>query len=336
MENKYLITIIVAIYNGQKYLTECIDSILNQNYSRLEIILVDDGSTDESGNICDKYLKKDKRIKVIHQKNGGVSVARNNALKISNGDYICFIDQDDYIENDYVSYLLNLIIENNTEISVVPNVIYASEKQKIYSEKHKSNFSEVWSGKKAACEMLNSKMEIGPWSKMISKKLIDDNKISYYVGIFGGEGYAFSVESFAASKKVAVGYKGIYNYRVDNYESEMSKFRPRAFKSSLTAVTKLQSKFKDDSDALKKATNYAYWRVYVAFLNSLVASNAQKRYPDEYKILVRNCKKYAYRSITADVPLKRKVKDLLYFISPVLVAKINNSKDKKRELVKEL
>ena len=111
MENKYLITIIVAIYNGEKYLNECIDSILNQNYSRLEIILVDDGSTDESGNICDKYLKKDKRVKVIHQKNGGVSVARNNALKISNGDYVCFIDQDDYIENDYVSYLLNLIIK---------------------------------------------------------------------------------------------------------------------------------------------------------------------------------------------------------------------------------
>ena len=334
MENKYLITIIVAIYNGEKYLNECIDSILNQNYSRLEIILVDDGSTDESGNICDKYLKKDKRVKVIHQKNGGVSVARNNALKISNGDYVCFIDQYDYIENDYVSYLLNLIIKNNAEISVVPNVIYASEKQKIYSEKHKSNFCKVWSGEKAACEMLNSKMEIGPWSKMISKKLIDDNKINYYVGIFGGEGYAFSVETFAASKIVAVGYKGIYNYRVDNYESEMSKFRPRALKSSITAVTKMQARFKDESIALRKATNYAYWRVYVAFLNSMVASHAQKNYPDEYKLLVKNCKKYAYRSITADVPLKRKAKDLLYFISPVLVAKINNSKDKKREFKK--
>lgn len=330
MKNKYLVTIIVAIYNGQKYLKECIDSILNQTYSKLEIILVDDGSTDDSGVICDNYQKQDKRVKVIHQKNGGVSVARNNALKITNGDYVCFIDQDDYIDKDYVSYLLDLIIKNNAQMSVVPNVIYASEKQKVYSEKHDANFVEVWSGEKAACEMLYGKMEIGPWSKMTSKKLIDDNNISYYIGIFGGEGYAFSVETFAASEKVAVGYKGIYNYRVDNFDSEMSKFRPRALNSSLSAVTIMCDKFKNGSKRLQKATKYAYWRVYVAFLNSMIGSNAQKNYPNEYKLLVKNCRKYAYRSFTADVSLKRKVKDLLYFISPVFVAQINIHKDKKR------
>ncbi|HEY8803664.1 MAG TPA: glycosyltransferase, partial [Clostridium sp.] len=95
-----LISIIVPIYKVEVYIRNCVDSILNQTYKNLEIILVDDGSPDNCGNICEEYSSKDKRIKVIHKKNGGLSSARNAGLDIASGEYIGFIDSDDWIEGD--------------------------------------------------------------------------------------------------------------------------------------------------------------------------------------------------------------------------------------------
>lgn len=100
-----LISIIIPVYNVEQYLPKCLDSIINQTYKNLEIILIDDGSTDRSGEICDKYKNEDKRIMVIHQLNGGVSGARNTGIEVAKGKYILFIDSDDWIEKDYVSSL---------------------------------------------------------------------------------------------------------------------------------------------------------------------------------------------------------------------------------------
>ena len=101
MVNMKKVSIIVPIYNTEEYLPRCIDSILNQRYSNIELILVDDGSTDKSPKICDDYANKDKRIKVIHKTNGGVSSARNSGLDIASGEYITFVDSDDYITNSF-------------------------------------------------------------------------------------------------------------------------------------------------------------------------------------------------------------------------------------------
>ncbi len=105
MENKK-VSVIVPIYNVERYLEKCLDSIIGQTHKNLEIILVDDGSTDKCGEICDKYASMDKRIKVIHQKNGGQSNARNRGLKIMHGDFVCFVDADDEIKKDFVKKLL--------------------------------------------------------------------------------------------------------------------------------------------------------------------------------------------------------------------------------------
>ena len=116
MHNKYNISIVVPVYNVANFLDECIKTILDQSYDDFELILVDDGSTDESGSICDYYSKLDERVKVIHQKNGGLSDARNTGINISNGQFITFIDSDDYIAKDYIEKLYFSIIENNADI----------------------------------------------------------------------------------------------------------------------------------------------------------------------------------------------------------------------------
>ena len=109
------VSIVVPIYNVEKYLEQCIDSIINQTLKEIEIILVDDGSPDNCPQICDDYVKKDSRIKVVHKTNGGLSSARNAGIEIATGDYIGFVDSDDYIELDMYEKMYNIAIENNVD-----------------------------------------------------------------------------------------------------------------------------------------------------------------------------------------------------------------------------
>lgn len=113
MPTSPLISVIVPVYNVAPYLRHCIDSIINQTYQNIEIVFINDGSTDDSAEILTEYESKDSRIRVIHQKNGGLSNARNNGISNSKGSYITFIDSDDYVSKDYVSYLLDLLRKNN-------------------------------------------------------------------------------------------------------------------------------------------------------------------------------------------------------------------------------
>ncbi|WP_426351361.1 glycosyltransferase family 2 protein [Alloiococcus sp. CFN-8] len=111
-----LISIIVPIYNVEQYLKRCIDSILVQTYTNFELILVDDGSPDSSGNICDEYARKDPRVLVIHKSNGGLSDARNAGLRIAKGDYIAFVDSDDWVAPTFLEYLLNALKKSDSDI----------------------------------------------------------------------------------------------------------------------------------------------------------------------------------------------------------------------------
>lgn len=118
MESKKpLISIIVPVYNVEEYVARCIKSICKQTYSNIQVILVDDGSTDTSGEICDKFALQDSRIEVVHQKNQGLSEARNTGFAYIKGSYISFVDSDDYISENYISYLYGLIVNENADLS---------------------------------------------------------------------------------------------------------------------------------------------------------------------------------------------------------------------------
>ncbi|EGP5467598.1 glycosyltransferase, partial [Enterococcus faecium] len=112
------ISIIMTVFNVEKYLAKAIDSVLLQTFADFELILVDDGSSDRSGEICDEYQQRDKRIKVIHQPNSGVSSARNTGLENAQGKFIGFVDSDDYIESDMYEFLYNNLIEEKADLSI--------------------------------------------------------------------------------------------------------------------------------------------------------------------------------------------------------------------------
>ena len=116
------VSIIVAIYKSANFLDKCISSITDQNYKNLEIILVDDGSPDNSGTICDQHAMKDNRIKVIHKKNGGTCDARNAGLAIATGDWIVIVDGDDWLSKDYVSYMMDMAHRTGAEMTMTDNI----------------------------------------------------------------------------------------------------------------------------------------------------------------------------------------------------------------------
>ena len=113
---KDVISVIVPVYNVAAYLPECLDSILSQDYDKLEVILIDDGSTDDSGTICDDYARRDSRIRVIHQKNGGAAAAKNAGLRAATGEYLSFADSDDFLEPGAYAYMLAVLKENDADI----------------------------------------------------------------------------------------------------------------------------------------------------------------------------------------------------------------------------
>lgn len=118
MTEKPLVSVIIPIYKVEPYLCECVDSVINQTYKNLEIILVDDGSPDKCPEICDEYAQKDSRIKVIHKPNGGLSDARNAGIEVAKGEWISFVDSDDIVNNNFIEVLLNTAINNSCEIAV--------------------------------------------------------------------------------------------------------------------------------------------------------------------------------------------------------------------------
>lgn len=168
-----LISVIVPIYNVEKYLDKCIQSIIGQTYKNLEIILVDDGSKDNSGKICDKYAKEDSRIKVIHKKNGGMSDARNKGLEAASGKYIQFVDSDDYMAENMMEILHKDLIENDADISLCAHYIVRENEFSTDASYEKI----VYTNREAIEEfLLDTKIRSYVWNKMFKKSLFDNIK----------------------------------------------------------------------------------------------------------------------------------------------------------------
>lgn len=322
---KELITLVVPVYNAENYLEECVNSILNQDYKNIEIILINDGSKDKSGEIIEKLSKVDNRIKVIHKENSGVSATRNIGIENSKGNYICFIDADDYLSTNYVSYLYKLIKENNAEISLTP---FPRKFNSLTDKKTENNLKEdvieVWSGEKAAIQMLYYNIVISPWNKMISKKLIDKFNLRFNTKLAFGEGFNFSVDCFQRANKVAVGHLNVYNYRVDNPNSAMTTFSIRLVNGSLEAQRTIKENLVNETPKILKACRYANWHTSCDCLNTMIGCKVEKKYKEKYKEIKKICRKDALCTVMSPISFQDKIKGILYFINPYITAKMIN------------
>lgn len=166
-----LISIIVPVYNVQQYLARCLDSIIDQTYTNLEIIVVDDGSTDDSGKICDQYAEKDNRIQVLHCPYGGVSIARNRGIKAAKGSYLGFIDSDDWIEPNFYECLYNSLTNAHADIAFCS--VFRHKKGECFA-KYKSGKVVCWNRKESLIHLLKAKrLRDHVWNKLYKKALFD-------------------------------------------------------------------------------------------------------------------------------------------------------------------
>lgn len=263
-ETKDLISIIVPVYNADKYLEECINSLINQTYKNLEIILVDDGSIDESPNICDEYLKKDSRVKVIHQENKGVSEARNRGIEEARGKWIAFVDADDYIDLKFCEKMLEIAIKENAQCVICGyNRVYLSKKEALLKEKSFSMDSD---------EFLNNVFMVQSGFGFAHMKLWDANllkksNIRFDKELKVAEDAFFCMQISKEIKKIYYLNEALYNYRF-NEQSVVRKFDKNYVQKYLIAMKKTKEYIRNnDEKNTVKLYNYIAYHVLLIIIN---------------------------------------------------------------------
>ncbi len=244
-------SVIVPVYNVEKYLDRCINSIISQKYNDFELILVDDGSPDNCPEICDNWAKKDGRIKVIHKENGGLSSARNAGLDIAKGDYILFIDSDDYITDNFFNEVEKYTQKNSL---IVFTCIY----RKISGDKKREikNLDNNYSMFEKTKYLISSRTVNTAWSKIFDRELIEKYNMRFGEKFVPAEDFAFSVKYLLLCEKASVINTAIYIYDQRNLDSlsrgrkkNLINIYPAVFNSVYNDI--INSKFtKEEKDEL--------------------------------------------------------------------------------------
>lgn len=303
-----LITVIVPIYNVEKYLKKCIYSILNQTYDKLEIILVDDGSPDKCGKICDELKKSDDRIKVIHKKNGGLSSARNAGIDIAKGEYIGFVDSDDTIEPFMYEKLLSSIIENGTKISVCA-VNYTYENGKKLTKTKLGNDC-TFDFYQAMVEMNAHRIfDMGAWSKLYHKDLFND--IRFPEGKLS-EDYYIMYKIFERAQKVSYVSTPCYNYlQRSNSITRNVKINHDHEYAAKSQMEYLEQKYPEMSVLGHVSYASAALTVYDSYIKNNVP--CPKEEMEHFKSVVKQNKKYINKA--EFLPKSKKIQFRLFTIS---------------------
>lgn len=222
MKNEELISVVVPIYNTEKYLRECLDSIVNQTYKNLEILLINDGSTDSSLDICKEYEEKDNRIKIISQENQGLSGARNTGIDNSSADLLMFIDSDDVMLDTMIEELYNNLIEYDADISYCDFFYYYMDKENDFTQEENTTITTYSDQDKINLLFHDGYIPV-QWNKLFKREIFDD--IRYPLGKIHEDEYVIHRQFYNAKKLVKTNRK-LYKYR-KHKDSIMSSDNPK-------------------------------------------------------------------------------------------------------------
>ena len=312
-----LVSIIIPVYNIKSYITKCIESVISQSYKNLEIILVDDGSSDKSGLICDDYAKSDNRIKVIHKKNGGLSDARNVAIDVAKGDFIYFIDGDDYIHHNSISVLIEAY--NNTQADIVTGgFMSVFDSSRVDLDEDFSMLSTKTVQKKEALESLMYQKDTttSAWGKLYKKSLFRNN-IRYPKGAIC-EDLPTTYKLFSRANRVSFVAVPMYMYRQREGSIIQSAFKPGRIEALDFAEQELDYIDKHFRDIRNAAINRLFMEgVFICQTISLSKIKEHKTY---WNRCVNVIKKTRLTVLTDNRSKKiYRIFALLSFMSPKLI-----------------
>lgn len=299
-----LISVIIPVYKTENYLERCVNSLTTQSYSNLEIILVDDGSPDGAPELCDKLSLRDDRIHVIHKQNGGVSSARNAGIKFAKGEYIGFVDSDDFADENFYSDLYELIIANEADIaSCAYRFDHTSPEvnKEVISLSHTEAISHLLSGKKISYSVCD---------KLFSQRTVKE--LSFSEKIKHNEDFLFVFQALKNSKKIVYTNYPYYCYCENNESATHSVFN----KGRMTAI--------DAQEAVLRDVEYSLPDIYpeaVAQFLKVNLYNASQMVADSYadaedkNRLRQNVKKYKKQLIKGSLALGYKLEGLILIFS---------------------
>lgn len=276
------VSILSPCYNVEKYISQCLDSIIQQTYKNLQIILVDDGSTDNTLAILNQYASLDSRIEVHHQENKGVATARNELLSKVKGDYVLFVDSDDWIELDMVEFLITKVTEENAEMAVCGNVVNNGIPKKNYKE-------ETWGKEKVIEEFLRHTNFNGSLcNKLFNVKLLKNNP-TFNPEISYGEDALFTWQIIQDVEKIIVTDKQLYHYRMNEGSLSHAKWSPNKMGTGHIVWELLEKETKEKYPQFTDIASTSFvvsdmWQLYFAGLSNY----PKDEYIDMYQKHVKN------------------------------------------------
>lgn len=311
------ISIIVPVYNVEKYLDRCIKSILNQTYKDFELILINDGSTDNSGNICDEYKKIDNRIVVIHKKNGGTSSARNDGIDIAKGKYIGFVDSDDYIEENMYYELYNDIKINNSDISICKYIEMDDNTIKHRGNLLKNSYSKIESLEELYKQ--NWAEFVVPWNKLYKSELIKEFR--YPLGRKYEDAFIIHRLLYKCNKVTCIN-KNLYYYYQRKGSTMNSEFSVKNIDMLYFNLDRI--KFFEDINQ----NELKHKSIYIFILNYFsIYENVKNILKDKYylkklkKLLIKN---YKYIWISNKFNIKEKIAIIVFILNENYYLRIKN------------
>lgn len=263
-----LISVIVPVYNVEEFVKKCLDSLVRQSYKNLEIIVIDDGSTDNSGRICDEFAEKEKNVKVFHRKNGGLSDARNFGIKKAGGEIIAFVDSDDFVDEEYIGVMYGKMVQKDVDV-VVCGYNFVKPKK------------DVLSGKNAVIKLLteHGNIDIVAWNKLYRKSLFADNEIWFPKGK-KHEDTLTTYKVLSKARKVVYLDEVLYFYNErPGSITKTEKIEERLAMRELAAEEAV-SYFKKDSD-LEQAAEVSLLLAKYAFLDRAIGGKIGKKYGED-------------------------------------------------------
>ncbi len=311
---KSKVSVIVPVYNAEKYLKKCLESIINQTYLNIEIVLVDDGSTDNSLKICNDYKKNDRRIKVIHQSNKGVSTARNVGLDNATGAYISFVDSDDYIENDMIEKMTNEAIKNNLDI-IICNLHFENEN---YEEIKEFNHNDYFIKRKNYPIELYKNISIQGYScnKIFKRNIIVNNNIRFKREYMVLEDDLFNYDIFYYNKELKIKYinNKFYHYVQLNTGASKSAFNLK--KLSYLDVREKEINILNNENIISDHLKADYITVFIR-MKHLAKKN--KTYSKEiFDKYIKNYREYKKSLVFKNLNHKQQMKYIIINYLPLI------------------
>lgn len=284
LEEKPLVSVIVPVYNTEKYLKKCVNSILTQTYENIELFLIDDGSTDKSGEICDGFAEEDSRVKVIHKENEGQAVARNCALDVCKGEYIFFVDSDDYIRQDAVGRLVETVTQHKADL-----VLFGFEYDYVKYKKKRLVYENLrtFAKEKLLTEyIVNNGITAALCDKFYKRRLFEELR---FPRLRANEDAYVLPEIFGSAEKAVYLREALYTQLVRVGSTEQSGFKES--KLALLEVAKHKKEYIDANfPQLSKFIELDYAKTVKRMLSSILSSFLYKKYKETYLKLLEELK----------------------------------------------